>query len=416
MCSWVTHKRGNTMAEDGKSLKKGKNLTIRQRTEPVEITYSPAFQGKAINALSSISTNAVKEKAVKQWQAEQSKKPKAEQQSLFPGEGYNTPVQIVRGDVLFTVPPWAGFTGRTTQVTLFIIEKFTKAVFQSRFLTPEERKACRTVDLFIKEVAKKFDMSDPKAIRAMLNTELNVLWELSAEWMEYVYAKDEKTGKKIKPQEITHFKERFIDKVGETIPVTGDTVPAIKEPGSAEEKAVKKDFFKKGKATVRLTEGIAEYLQNSYIFNIPDNFYKIQPKKNPYSVAFYHEALTCYRNNMNKPKSNAKESNAKEKEEFVIIKVATLLAKTDIPKYSDIAKKGEINRRIFTKFERDMDNLQELGLIKKWDYCKTNGVQLTQDERNKMTGKQFEGYNVKITMPDNYPRFNTISETEEPTE
>lgn len=410
MCSWVTHKRGNTMAEDGKSLKKGKSLAIRQRTEPVEVSYSPSFQGKAINAFSSISPSAVKEKAVEQWKKEQSKKPIAEQQSLFPGEGYKTPVLLVRGEVLFTVPPWVVFTGRTIQVIRYIIEKFTKAVFQSRFLTPEERKACRTVELTIKEVGKKFDMSDPKAIRAMLNTEINALYEVSAEWMEYVYVRDEKTGKKIKPQEATHFTARLIGKKADTVPITGDTVPVVGEKLPAEIENKKADFFKRGKATVTLTEEMAEYLQNSYIFHIADNFYKIQPKKNPYSVAFYDEIITCYRNNMNKIKDNAKE----QEENTVIIKVVTLLAKTDIPKYEDIAKDGRVNQKIFAKLERDMDKLQELGLIEKWRYCKTNGVELSMAEKEKMTYKQFEKYNVKVTMPDNYPRFNTISE--EPTE
>ena len=393
------------MAEDGKSLKKGKSLAIRQRTEPVEVSYSPSFQGKAINAFSSISPSAVKEKAIEQWKKEQSKKPIAEQQSLFPGEGYKTPVLLVRGEVLFTVPPWVVFTGRTIQVIRYIIEKFTKAVFQSRFLTPEERKACRTVELTIKEVGKKFEMSDPKAIRAMLNTEINALYEVSAEWMEYVYVKDEKTGKKIKPQEATHFTARLISKKADTLPITGDKVPAVGEKLPAEIENKKADFFKRGKATVTLTEEMAEYLQNSYIFHIADNFYKIQPRRNPYSVAFYDEIITCFRSNMNNPENKEKDK--------VIIKVLTLLAKTDIPKYEDIAKEGRVNQKIFAKLERDMKKLEELGLIEEWSYCKTNGVELSKEEKEKMTYKQFEKYNVKVTMPKDYPRFNTISE--EPT-
>lgn len=397
------------MAEDGKNKK---SLAIRQSTEPVEVKYSPTFQGKAINAFSSISTTAVKEKAMKQWQIEQSKKPKAEQQSLFPGEGYNTPVQLVRGEVLYTVPPWAVITGRTIQVIRYITSKFTKASFQSRFLPPEERKACRIIEIAIKEVADVFGMKDPKAVKAMLNTELNVLWEVTAEWMEFLYVKDEKTGKKTKPQEVTHFRERFIDKMA-------DTVPVIEDTDSEEKKDKKREFFKRGKTTVRLTEGMAEYLQNSYIFHIADNFYKIQPKKNPYSVAFYDEIITCYRSNMNNTKNRDKDTEKdaeKENKEKVIIKVSTLLAKTDIKKYDDIAEKGEINRRIFSKLERDMDNLQELGLINDWDYCKTNGVKLSQDERKKMTYKQFESYNVEVIMPDSYPRYNSLPSPEDTTE
>lgn len=380
------------MAEDGNNQK---SLAIRQSTEPVEVKYSPTFQGKAINAFSSLTTNAIREKAVAQWKAEQSKKPKAEQQSLFPGEGYKKPVILVRGDIMYTVPPWAVITGRTIQVIRYITSKFTKASFQSRFLPPEARKASRTIELTIKEVSEVFGMKDPKAVKAMLNTELSVLWEVKAEWIEYIYVRDENTGKKVKPQEATHFTTRFIGGIGEPTPVDENNMPVIDENAQREEK----DFFKRGKVKIILEEKLAEYLENSYIFHIADNFYKIQPKKNPYSVAFYDEIITCYRSNMN---------NTDKDTDNVIIKVLTLLNKTDIPKYGEIAVKGEINRRIFKPFERDMKNLQELGLIKGWDYCKTNGVKLTLDERKKMTHKQFISYNVEVIMPSNYPRYNTL--------
>ena len=62
-----------------------------------------------------------------------------------------------------------------------------------------------------------------------------------------------------------------------------------------------------------------------------------------------------------------------------------------------------------------MDNLQELGLIKRWDYCKPNGVALTQAERKKMTGTQFESYDIYFEMPDDYPAMKPIA-IEEPTE
>ena len=111
--------------------------------------------------------------------------------------------------------------------------------------------------------------------------------------------------------------------------------------------------------------------------------------------------MTHYRSNIGKPNQN-------------IIKVKTLLDMTDIPRYEEIAEKGEINRKIFARFERDMDNLQELGLIKKWDYCKPNGVPLAQDERKKMTYKQFISYDVYFIMPDDYPTMKPIAIEEPP--
>lgn len=384
------------MAEDGNNQK---SLKIRQNTEPVEVSYSPTLQGKAINAFSSLTTNAIREKAVAQWKAEQSKKPIAEQQSLFPGEGYKKPVILVRGDIMYTVPPWVVITGRTMQVLRYITEQFTRALYKAN--TPEEIKACRTIEISIKEVMAKFELSAPAKAKAMLSTELNTLAEVWAEWMEYVYVRDEKTGKKIKPQEVTHFKARFIGMIGETTPLTGDTVPLIGKTAPGK----KKDIFKRGKAKIRLEEEMAEYLQNGYMLHIADNYYKIRPKDNPYSVAFYEEILICFRNNMNKPGNKYSDK--------VTVAVSTLLAKTDIPKYEDIASEGRINQKIFAKLERDMDKLQELELIKKWDYCKPNGVKLTQTERKRMSYKQFTSYNVEVTMPDNYPRYNTMPEAEE---
>lgn len=325
--------------------------------------YHIAWQGNGTNFLSAITKKDIE-------------KGRAEQISLFgKEEGYNKPVRVVEGEVLYILPPGMKESGRTTQVMRYITSKYTEAYKQA--YTPEEKEQARYVELTVKEISGKFKMTDPKAIKAMASAEIDIIAEMWVEWFEYVYYDDGQTNKKKKSLNKEHHRLRLIGYVTETVP-------------AGQEEKSKAQLFKRGKLRVRIDEDFAKYLQNRYIMAIPDNFYAIVPKKNPCSVAFYDKIMTHYRSNVGKSNQN-------------IIKVKTLVDRTDLPRYEDIAVKGEINRRIFTPFERDMDALQELELIKKWDYCKPNGIPLTKAERQKMTYQQFISYDIFFLMPDDYP-------------
>lgn len=356
---------------------KHKDPAFLEQTELPKQKHHLSYQGKGINQLSAITQRKVEESA------------RAQQISLFSKEeGYNKPVRVVSGDVIYTLSNNACVvSGRTIQVIRYLIQKFTEQDLQA--YTPEEKELARQVELTIKETGKKFRMNNATAIKSMLTTQLLTVGEIWAEWLEYVYYEDGKTGTKRRSVNKEHYKTRLIGGIKETVPAGQD---ANSEP----------QLFKRGKVTVRIDVDFAKYLQNSYMMAINDNFYAIAPKKNPYSVAFYDKIMTHYRSNIGKPNQN-------------IIKVKTLLDMTDIPQYEEIAGKGRTNQLMFTPFERDMDNLQELGLIKKWDYCKPNGVPLTKAERQKMTGKQFESYDIYFIMPDDYPAMKPIA-IAEPTE
>ena len=348
---------------------------LEQSKQPKQ-KHHLSYQGKGINQLSAITQRKVQESA------------KAQQIELFSKEeGYNKPVRVVSGDVIYTLSNNACVvSGRTIQVIRYLIQKFTEQDLQA--YTPEEKELARNVELTIKEVGNKFQMNNATAIKSMLTLQLLTASEMWAEWIEHVYYEDGKTGKKKRSVNKEHYRTRLIGGIKETVPAGQD---ANSEP----------QLFKRGKVTVRIDVDFAKYLQNSYIMAINDNFYAISPKKNPYSVAFYDKIMTHYRSNIGKPNQN-------------IIRVKTLLDMTDIPHYEEIAGKGRTNQLMFTPVERDMDNLQELGLIKSWDYCKPNGVPLTKAERKKMTGTQFESYDVYFEMPDDYPAMKPIAIEEPP--
>lgn len=331
--------------------------------------YHLTWQGNGVNQITAITQKKVEQA-------------RAEQISLFgKEEGYNKPVRVVSGEVEYTISNRdCVFTGRTWQVLLYLTSKFTEQALHS--YTKEDRDKARYVELAIKEISQKFELTNLTSIREMVTRELFTISEIWAEWYEYIYYDDDKTGKKKRSVDKEHFKTRLIGLIKETTP-------------AGEDAKSKPQIFKRGKVTVRIDEDFAKYLENSYEMAVNDKFYSIVPKKNPYSVALCHRLMTHYRKNRGKPNQN-------------IIRVKNLLQFTDIPRYEDIAEKGRINQLIFEPFERDMDKLQELGLIKFWDYCKPNGVHLTQAERQKMTGKQFESYDVYFEMPDEYPTIQAL--------
>ena len=117
------------------------------------------------------------------------------------------------------------------------------------------------------------------------------------------------------------------------------------------------------------------------IMRLPTEYFKIKAKRNPSSAYFLRKISEL--KNMNTTGTNED-----------IISVQTLLDSTDeIPKYADIAARGEIERRIISPFERDLDALSN---IVKWEYCHSKGVPLTDDELANMDYSLFSSLIVKI--------------------
>ena len=117
------------------------------------------------------------------------------------------------------------------------------------------------------------------------------------------------------------------------------------------------------------------------IMRLPTEYFKIKAKRNPNSTYFLRKISEL--KNMNSTGTNED-----------IISVQTLLDSTDeLPKYEDIAAKGQIDQRIITPFERDLDALSN---IIKWEYCHSKGTPLTDAELINMDYSLFSSLLVKI--------------------
>ena len=111
---------------------------------------------------------------------------------------------------------------------------------------------------------------------------------------------------------------------------------------------------KKGRILVKLSMDFARYLSVIYITYIPLSVLKIKPKNNPYSLRFADKLLNNFNLNYNSKRRN-------------YVTVAELLSLVpEIPKYADIAGKGQINQRIIGPFMRDIDVLVTLAVISVW--------------------------------------------------
>lgn len=134
-----------------------------------------------------------------------------------------------------------------------------------------------------------------------------------------------------------------------------------------------------------IVRGIIVFRFNQDFFNVlikypimpyPKEILSLNPKKNPNSP--YLLRRISEHKNMNYFKSNAD-----------IISVKTLLkASPELPKYEDIKDMGQIEQRIITPFERDMDAISTF----KWYYCGKNSVKVEQPANY----FEFEQLNIKI--------------------
>lgn len=107
--------------------------------------------------------------------------------------------------------------------------------------------------------------------------------------------------------------------------------------------------------------------------------YQIQGKYNPFSWGLGQKLRQHFE--INRGKKNANRLSVKKLKEAV----------PDIPTYEDVmAGDKHVNKRIIEPFERDMDKLQELGIVKSWEYCNLRGRKLTKDQLDGQGYKEWE--------------------------
>ena len=248
----------------------------------------------------------------------------------------NGEARIKDGEITVFIDNYTNLTRGLSPTTYRLLDALTVSFTESGA-------ADTLITIPLKNYMEKCNIKDPKTARKQVNEELNTLYNISLEWKE-------KNGK----HEKDFAKTRLCDSVG----------------------------IKKGMILFNLTPAFYTYLKNTPVMPYPPQLYRINSKYNPHSFFFLRKIAE--HKNMNYSKSNAD-----------IIGVKTLLnASPEMPKYRDIAKGGEITRRIIDPFERDMDALEDTIT---WEYCHKNGQPLSDEETKAFTYELFEKLLIKIT-------------------
>lgn len=248
----------------------------------------------------------------------------------------NGEARIKEGEITVFIDNYTNLTRGLSPTTYRLLDALTVSFTESGATDT-------LITIPLKYYMEKCGIKDPKTARKQVKDELNTLYNISLEWTE-------KNGK----HEKDFAKTRLCDSVG----------------------------IKKGVILFNLTPAFFTYLKNTPVMPYPPQLYRINSKYNPHSFFFLRKIAE--HKNMNYSKSNAD-----------IIAVKTLLnASPEMPKYKDIAKGGEITRRIIDPFERDMDALEDTIT---WEYCHKNGHPLTNEETETFTYELFEALLIKIT-------------------
>lgn len=231
----------------------------------------------------------------------------------------------------------------------------------------------RDVSLTVQEYMENCELKDKTAAYKQLTDAIRTIYEASLKGKKTVY---EKTGKKNKNGKPIYAEKK---KNFET-----HILSAIEEDADA-------PIVKDGKIKVRFEYDLVEYLAHSPIMQYHKELFKINPKYNPHS--YFIGRKLCLHHNMNKGKTNENR-----------ISVETLLASCpDLPSYEEI--KGEarqLSKRIIDPIERDLDLLQAKGILSSWEYCRTGGEPIPQDQLEKRTYEIWSKWLIQFELAD-YP-------------
>lgn len=163
--------------------------------------------------------------------------------------------------------------------------------------------------------------------------------------------------------------------------------------------------FKNGNIVIVWTKAFLTLLQRYPIRPLHPEMFKLNTHRNPNALYFYNKIAEI--KNIRVDKENQNED---------IISVKTLLeAAATIPKYEDLKASGnyDFRRRIIDPFERDLDALDNIFT---WEYCKTKGALLNEEELSNMDYSTFESLNVHIywrAYPDQQKRIEKANERRE---
>lgn len=281
--------------------------------------------------------------------------------------GINDPqkdrVKLEHGHVIFRSAGLEMCAPVTKQILAYVLLGLSNSL-PEKGLTEEEAYKHVVYNLELNHYCTARHVKDKKSAKQTLVKALNALSELT---FEYAYTQyEKKSNGRYYPREV-------IAKGG---------ILTLVQPA----KSQRGGYFHQGKCKIVFTGPFVEFMANGGRFYMP--FYKallsINSQYNPYGFQLGHKLQTHRFINDGKPGQD-------------IISVESLMR---VCGFNDSTRHPA--KEVIDPFERDLDKLQELGVLSKWEYTNAKGEKLRDEQLNFSNFARWKKLYVKFEF-NNYP-------------
>ena len=279
-------------------------------------------------------------------------------------------------EMTFTNPSSINLSTPCKKVFEVLTMKLTKNLPSRKEADANKIAAARKVDFTVQEYMNICGTKNKTQAYQQLNDALNTIYNVSMKFSSPLYKTVKYKGKDGKTKTKTQKEERVIKtRILEAMEHDAETPPKVEN----------------GKISVYFAFGLAEYLAKSYIMPFHKELMKIDGKHNPHS--YYLGRRLCQHHNMNKGDANENR-----------ISVERLRSCCpDLPSYEEIRENSKhVRQRIIDPVERDLNLLQDKGILNDWHYCRTNGEVIPDDEISNANYQEWVKFLIEFDLAD-YP-------------
>lgn len=271
--------------------------------------------------------------------------------------------------IIFEQDAIKNMTPQTAQVLLIILSIATIQLPHRDAINADTINKGRKIKLTLAKYMEIRKIKDVKEARNQLNKAINALYGISFDWTETKYETPKGKSRRVKIDK--PYRTRLLGRIGGPEEVDGKPV-------------------KRGVAEINIDFDMAEFLAGAYIMPFHEALLTINTHLHPYSFSIGWKL--CFLHNENFGKSTANTTTVK-----------TLLDSAEgIPRYSDLAARGNIYDRLIYPFDRDLAYLIEIGVLSTYWYYDDNGKKIESAQLGGLSYAEFESLHIHYEM-NNYP-------------
>ena len=256
----------------------------------------------------------------------------------------------------------------TKQVFLYALLELTRNLPQKRIASVDEASEYTMYRLYLNDYCKDRRLKDKQAAREIIVKSLEVLSNCTFEY-KYTCKKDNK----------------------EEAHVAHGNILTIHRLEKSRSFSKESKYWHNGRVQISWSPEFIMFIADSRRFLMP--FYRkllmINTRVNPYSVNLGYKLQTHRFMNNGKKNQNT-------------ISIEALLNECDF----NLDNKHR-TKLVITPFERDLDKLKELGIIKRWEYCNSYGEPLKEEQLKLFNFEHWQTLFVNFELVD-YPKLKII--------